>query len=180
MRNLYIFTILMLCIFISCGQSNKKHSSDKEIIGGTYCAEIEYYNPKTGTRSTYTLDVEVEDGELVKIYWSNGGWLDETHFVSQDITDGYCSFTSDKGYEYEVTLTEKGGGCGDDSYDLSREIEEDEEAITCPECGDEKDFTDEYCSFCERKFKCPECGDRKHKYDDLCYYCQSKVDEEER
>ena len=35
---------------------------------GTYCAEVEYYNPNTGTRSTYDLDVEVENGDLSSKY----------------------------------------------------------------------------------------------------------------
>lgn len=85
------------------------YTIDDEITDGTYCAEVEYYNPNTGTNSTYNLDVEVENGELVKIYWSNGGWLDESHFTPQDITDGDCSFTDDRGYEYEVTLKDEGG-----------------------------------------------------------------------
>ena len=72
---------------------------------GKYCADVEYYNPNTGTSSTYTLNVEVEDNTLVTIYWPSGGWLDESHFEPQDISDGNCSFTSDVGYDYEVTIT---------------------------------------------------------------------------
>lgn len=73
---------------------------------GTYTAEVDYYNPDTGTSSTYTLDVDVENNELVKIHWNNGGWLDDTHFTPVDISDGDASFTSDRGYEYTVRLLE--------------------------------------------------------------------------
>jgi hypothetical protein len=41
------------------------------------------------------------------IHWPNGGRLDESHFISEDIYSGSCSFTSDKGYEYNVTILGK-------------------------------------------------------------------------
>lgn len=87
-------------------QNNDDYFSTQVYEDGTYEAKIEYYNPKTGTYSTYTLDVEVENDELVKIYWNNGGWLDESHFYATDISTGTASFTSDRGYEYTVTLLE--------------------------------------------------------------------------
>ena len=92
---------------------------------GTYCAEVEYYNPNTGTRSTYNLDVEVEDGDLALIHWSNGGWLDESHFTPQNISSGTVHFTSDRGYRYTVSLTSYGGGCYSDISSLKRTIEND-------------------------------------------------------
>lgn len=76
---------------------------------GTYCAEVEYYNSITGTQSIYNLDVEVEGGELTVIHFPNGGWLDDSHFIPEDITDGNCTFTTDRGYEYTVTLQGFGG-----------------------------------------------------------------------
>jgi hypothetical protein len=80
---------------------------EEEEFDGTYEAEIDYYNPETGTRSTYTLEVEVENGELTVIQWPNGGWLDSSHFYPPDITSGHASFESDEGHEYEVRLLEK-------------------------------------------------------------------------
>ncbi|MBK1895271.1 hypothetical protein [Chryseobacterium paridis] len=85
--------------------------NEESVIDGTYCAEIDYFYYKTGTSSTYTLDVEVDNGELIQINWPNGGWLDDSHFSPEDISTGSCSFTSDAGYEYKVTLLNK-GGCG--------------------------------------------------------------------
>lgn len=71
---------------------------------GKHCAEVDYYNPKTGKQSNYTLKVQVEDGELTKIYWENGGWLDESHFDAPDISDGTATFTDDRGRVFEVEL----------------------------------------------------------------------------
>jgi|GEM_PF-1928102 len=93
---------------------------------GTYCAEVEYYNPSTGTRNTYDLDVEVENSELTEINWPNGGRLDETHFNSEDITSGVCKFTSDKGYQFTVNLKEYGGCKYTDAQALQKDIEKDE------------------------------------------------------
>lgn len=125
MKRLVLFSLGLL-LFTACSD-NKQHTDDdndnsayydessysdeesgdwgnSSIKDGTYEAEVRYYNPSTGTHSTYTLEVEVEDEKLVKIYWNNGGWLDDSHFTPPDISDGTASFESDKGYEYEVEL----------------------------------------------------------------------------
>jgi hypothetical protein len=77
-----------------------------EIKDGSHIAEVNYFNPNTGTRSTYKLTVEVESHELIKIYWPNGGWLDDFDYVEFD-SGGYCSFTIDRGYQYEVQITDQ-------------------------------------------------------------------------
>ena len=93
-----------------------------------YCAEIKYYNPNTGTSSTYTLEVEVENNELTEIYWPNGGWLDDSHFASTDISSGEASFSSDAGYEYDVRIIGKEGDCSPSTYiDVDFEKEKDAE-----------------------------------------------------
>lgn len=89
---------------------------------GTYCAEVDYYNPNTTTRSEYALEVEVENNEVVKIYFGNGGWLDTDHFSPELIDeDGTCTITSDRNYEYSIQLIEKDGNC------IQDEIPEEEE-----------------------------------------------------
>ncbi|WP_076606491.1 hypothetical protein [Rufibacter radiotolerans] len=135
MRKLLLYSFLLL--FISgCGNeedvnhnSFQSESSDVEesikedaYPDGTYCAEVDYYNPNTGTSSTYTLEVEVESNELTTIHWPSGGWLDDSHFSSTDISEGDASFTSDRGYEYTVKIIGEGGGCSTTNY-----IEEEEE-----------------------------------------------------
>ena len=125
-----IITILILCLTISCTNTNRNTKSlklidsvqisDDEFPDGEYCAEIEYYNPNTGTHSTYTLPVEVENGELVKILWNNGGWLDESHFMPPDISDGTASFVSNQGYEYTIRLLEQGSNCSSAYHNSER------------------------------------------------------------
>ncbi|MGV0978425.1 acetyl-CoA carboxylase [Empedobacter falsenii] len=166
MKHIYFLFILLL--FFSCrtdsnnyeNESSSSFSEDydqsyneDENYNGTYCAEVEYYNPNTGSRSTYELDVVVEDGYLVQINWPNGGWLDETHFSSEDISSGECSFRSDRGYRYTVTLGEKGGGCYNEGYRLRNRVNEDTENTTCPICGDEKSEYDDHCSSCQRRLE---------------------------
>ncbi|MFN3020137.1 hypothetical protein ACK1KB_03995 [Chryseobacterium sp. TY3] len=121
---------------------------------GIYCAEVQYYNPNTGTRSNYDLNVEVENGDLTVIHWPNSGWLDSSHFYPSSISTGEMSFTSDKGYRYTVTLTDYGGNCYTTSgIRIRSDLEEDEKAVTCPRCGDSKSTYDEYCYSCTRKIR---------------------------
>ena len=118
---------------------------------GTYCAGVTYYNSSTGTNSTYSLNVEVENGELIVIYWPSGGWLDDSHFYPEDISDGDCEFTSDKGYEYTVVLGDF-GGCGyTDEFKIQNDVEDDAEE-TCLNCGGYKfNSFDDYCDDCKDK-----------------------------
>ncbi|WP_448103619.1 hypothetical protein [Pedobacter panaciterrae] len=100
---------------------------------GTYCAEVEYYYSKTGTRSTYTLSVEIEDNQLIRIDWPNGGWLDDTHFNPPDIEDGTAEFTSDVGVDYTVTILGEDGYCAlsssaiDEESLIDQQTEEEEQ-----------------------------------------------------
>lgn len=160
------------------------YSTEYGYKDGIYCAEVEYYNSSTGTRRTYDLDVEVEDGELTIIHWPNGGWLDDTHFYPEDITSGECEFTSDRGYHYTVTLSEF-GGCGyTDKYLIQRDVNYDVEATTCPRCGNEKDEYDNYCYSCkitiedQEENTCSRCGSYEYGvYGGLCSSCTNEDDE---
>ncbi|WP_202915937.1 hypothetical protein [Pontibacter pamirensis] len=121
---------LILVLVTGCDGDSNYASSDHELVtedeysDGTYCAEVDYYNPNTGTSSTYTLEVEIEGNELTTIHWPSGGWLDDSHFSSTDISNGYASFTSDRGYHYTVTITGEGGSCYTDNYVDEAEEEE--------------------------------------------------------
>ena len=103
-------------VLVSCGgeQHDKLRAKEFSIEGqsedgfedGTYCANVTYDNPNTGTTSDYSLSIEVVNNEVVQINFDNGGWMDEDHFNAEDIDeDGICTFTSDKGYEYTVQIT---------------------------------------------------------------------------
>lgn len=122
---LIILLLLTLTLLYSCKEKQAKTVSydsqesnsidDKFALGeegysdGEYCADVEYYNPNTGTDNTYTLTVEVQDGLLTVIHWPNGGWLDESHFSAPEVDEnGEASFTSDKGYDYTISIQEEG------------------------------------------------------------------------
>ncbi|MBM3161649.1 MAG: hypothetical protein FJZ66_09980, partial [Bacteroidetes bacterium] len=111
-KSLYLIVIGILIILFFLFTCDKKFNNDVDefpIEGqtaegfedGTYCAEVDYYNPNTGKSSEYTLEVDVESNEVTTIYWGNGGWLDEDHFTPELLDEqGECSFSSDRGYEY--------------------------------------------------------------------------------
>lgn len=119
------FIILISLLSLSCNNRNDTIESRKEIkveqnnFNGddfdenienlpddTYAATVDYYNPNTGTSSTYTLNVEVVDNCVRVIHFNNGGWLDETHIISggELNEDGSTEIESDKGYIYTVTI----------------------------------------------------------------------------
>lgn len=185
-------TILIILFYnTSCNDNSRSndfgdyYSIDDGYENGIYCADVTYYNPNTGTNRTYTLEVEIENNELITIYWGNGGWLDEDHFFAEELDEnGYCSFTSDRGYEYEIQITGKNCGYTDQST-FQNDVKEDEEAVICPKCGDEKDEHDEYCYSCKRKTEdeeentCSRCGAYEYGiYSGLCSSCQEDDDEE--
>ncbi|WP_188619294.1 hypothetical protein [Flavobacterium suaedae] len=157
------------------------HNMTGDYPDGTYCAEVEYYNPNTGTRNTYTLNVDVEDGDLTVIHWPNGGWLDETHFSPENISYGEISFISDRGCEYVVTLGDYGGGCYSDGKQLQNDVNIDIEDTTCPNCGGNKDVYEDLCYSCteERESVCPRCGSYKISFDEYCNNCQDELTNEE-
>jgi len=114
---IFLTTIISLTI-CGCGNKNRESSVYEEqgYKDGTYCAEVDYYNSETGTRSTYTLEVEIENNELTIIHWPNGGWLDDSHFTPTDISSGEASFTSDRGIEYTVRIIGNEGEYSVDTY----------------------------------------------------------------
>lgn len=147
--------ILLLIILITISSCKKNYDSgdgeeyatevESDYPDGTYCADIDYYNPDTGTSSTYSLNVEVENNEVTVIQWPNGGWLDSSHFNSEELdSGGYCSFTTFDGKQYNVQIT--GSEC--DSTDAAT-IESDEEDSTCPQCGGIKYDYEEICEDCK-------------------------------
>lgn len=181
-----ISILTAIILNISCDNNHKPsndiddyYSRNEGFEDGIYCADVTYYNPNTGTNNTYTLEVEIENNEIITIYWGNGGWLDEDHFSAEELDgNGYCSFTSDKGYEYEIQLT--GKNCSfTDQNSFQSDVGVDEEALTCPKCGYEKDAYDDYCYLCKQKIEdkehhtCSRCGTYEYGvYGGLCANCQ--------
>ena len=142
----------------------------------TYCADVEYYNPNTGTNRDYTLNVEVEYNEVIEIKFSSG-WLDDSEFSSEELDDdGYCEITLYDGREFEIQIT--GPECSfDDGYQIENDIQSDKVAVTCPNCGFEKNEYEELCISCQdRKEKtCNRCGQYDSfmfSGDELCSDCE--------
>lgn len=121
MRRIIIFRLLLLLIFLSCNgrvadgdgvsaEEREESESVENYPDGTYCAEVEYSNPNTGTQSSYTLTVEVAKNEITQINFPQG-WLDNDNFNTELDENGNASFTSDSGYDYEVHITGGEDGC---------------------------------------------------------------------
>lgn len=95
------------------GSSQDLESNDSEEINeyslgckfedGTYSATVNYNNHETGYSATYTLDVEVQDCQVVQISFPNDGYLDEDHISYADIDeDGYANVDGEDGKTYEI------------------------------------------------------------------------------
>ena len=125
-----LLLILGFAVLVNCKQNKNETNSNyynlnegsiEEITSrktdykwnGDYCAEIEYYNPNTSTRSNYTLTIQVSNNELEIINFPNKGYLDDFYNVKFD-KNGYTEFTSDKGYDYSVQITGNIVDCFDD------------------------------------------------------------------
>lgn len=138
----YLVPLIVLGFLLLSCNSNPQTANDAEypIEGqtedgfedGNYCAEVEYYNPNTGTRSTYTLEVEVESNEVVEIIFGNGGWLDSSHMTPEQLDEnGACTIISDQNYEYSVQLIN--GDCSSSSA-VNPETDEDLPRYTFAQC----------------------------------------------
>lgn len=182
MKYLLYILFVGIVLFGCKNSSNSGNSEDEENYpDGTYCSDVTYYNPNTGTENTYRLNVDVENNELVKIHWNNGGWLDESHFTPKQLDNsGYCSFTSDKGYEYKVQI--RGSRCnGTDEIEFGT----DKKASTCPKCGGDKETYYKYCNSCLEDIEehtCKKCGNYDSfmfSTDDECSDCKRKRKQQE-
>jgi len=125
MRIFITFTFILILLFGCNNNPNQSKNLSKNLLSeysprfvekiwdGEYCADIEYYNPNTGTSSDYTLIIEVSNNELEQINWPNGGSLDDFYNIKFNI-DGYTEFTNDKGYDYTVQIIGDSEDCFED------------------------------------------------------------------
>lgn len=91
--------------------TNIEEPSEEGYSDDTYCAEVEYYNPNTGTRSNYTLTVEVYNNEVTEINFPQG-WLDGDQFSSEELDEnGECDITTYRGYQYTIKIIGSSSGC---------------------------------------------------------------------
>ena len=80
-------------------------SEGSEVEDGTHSATVYYNNPQTGYSATYTLDVEVEDGQVVQIDFPNGGYIDSDHITPEALnSDGECTIYGDDVKTYVIHI----------------------------------------------------------------------------
>jgi hypothetical protein len=116
-NNQSILVLIALSTLISCRNAGKQnnapearesHASQDEDCGvadGTQPATIDYYNPSTGYSASYTLDVEIEDCQVVRIDFNNGGYLDQEHIDPADIDEnGDATVEDDRGRSFQVHI----------------------------------------------------------------------------
>ena len=83
----------------------EENNSSCKFEDGNYSATVDYNNPETGYSATYTLDVEVQDCQVVQINFPNDGYLDEDHISYADIDeDGRASVDGEDGKTYEIQI----------------------------------------------------------------------------
>jgi hypothetical protein len=82
---------------------NSNNDDNEEANDDDENRTVDYYNPNTGTSSTYYLDVEMDDGGVEQINFDNGGYIDQNHITDQETNDdGSITVTTDEGAEYTV------------------------------------------------------------------------------
>lgn len=69
----------------------------EEVDDGTYDATV------TTSSGTYTVPVEVEDGEVTEVHWPNGGHM---NVVGGELDDGAASGSSYDGRWVDVEIDE--------------------------------------------------------------------------
>ena len=107
-----IATLFLLISFscISCNYESIDESQEEtepgcEYKDGTHSATVDYYNPETGYNTTYDLEVEVQDCEVIQINFPKGGWLDSDHISPTALDEnGNATIEDDQGRTWEIHL----------------------------------------------------------------------------
>lgn len=125
LKNLIL--IFIFCFIISCNKKSNdsemnsnytslENNEDEQnetdsfisicdLEDGSYSATVDYNNPETGYSANYTLDVDVEDCQVVQINFPNDGYLDEDHISAGDLDqDGNASVYGEDGKTYEIEI----------------------------------------------------------------------------
>jgi hypothetical protein len=81
------------------------NSSECTLDDGNYSALVDYTNDETGYSAQYTLDVDVQDCQIVQINFPNDGYLDEDHINYADIDEnGRAAVDGENGKSYVVQI----------------------------------------------------------------------------
>jgi hypothetical protein len=75
---------------------------------GYYMASIDYFNPATSYRSTYTLKVGVQHGMVVSIAYPHDEYMGDDHITPAELdVDGGCNVYGEHGKVYTVQINHK-------------------------------------------------------------------------
>lgn len=86
-------------------ENSEENNSGCKFDDGNYSATVDYNNSETGYSATYTLDVEVQDCQVIQINFPNDGYLDEDHISYADIDEnGRASVDGEDGKTYEIQI----------------------------------------------------------------------------
>jgi len=72
--------------------------------GDTYCVDVDFYNPKTGTASSYRLDAIVDLGVLKRLNFPSGGFLDQDDFGEVIFKNDHAVAIIEGGKSYRIKL----------------------------------------------------------------------------
>lgn len=79
--------------------------ADCKFDDGTYSETVDYNNSETGYSATYTLDVDVQDCQVIQINFPNDGYLDDDHISYANISDdGSASVDGEDGKTYQIQI----------------------------------------------------------------------------
>ena len=82
-------------------------SSGCKFEDGTYSATVDYNNSETGYSASYTLEVEVQDCQVVQINFPHGGYIDEGDISAGDLDeDGNASVEGEDGKSFEIQISQ--------------------------------------------------------------------------
>jgi hypothetical protein len=119
MKRRVAIVLFVLIFLVACRNEGREDNSENSrqistdqaddndcgIEDGTQSATIDYYNPQTGYAAAYSLDVEVENCQVIQIDFNNGGYLDGDHIEPGDIDEnGDASIEDDRGRSFEVHI----------------------------------------------------------------------------
>ncbi|WP_338874358.1 hypothetical protein WBJ53_01940 [Spirosoma sp. SC4-14] len=111
----FLFLLLLGCdhkaghtIEARHSDSSNTYLADKSFAkDGTHSAAVNYYNPETSYRATYKLKVEVKNGEVSKINFPRGSYLNEMHITPEQLDEtGNATLYDDEQREFDIEIVD--------------------------------------------------------------------------
>lgn len=95
-------------------------------VASTSTEQVDYFNPNTGTSSTYELEVDRDtEGNIERINFPNEGWL-EIDGQTTDNGDGTETYTNEHGAQYTIHQGDDGQDSANVDSDQAPSSEDEE------------------------------------------------------